>query len=462
GDIVKKLWIMILLMPIITVKLYANTTIFIWHNTIVEVPLHANIEAFLGIPYASLSEGLKDENLFYEKNGVNYTFISVINTSILKDYRLDYKVSSPRYNKTAIQTITFRIVDLEPPVLTKGILIEVPVKSKTIDYMKYIDYSDNYDAKEHISVTIDTNSINLNQIGFYKVHIILMDRSFNQSRYELTLHIKDYQSPQIVETSNPVVNIGDSVDLMQFYLISDNYDASPNIFILDSEVRYHELGRYPIRIEAFDQSGNHAVYDSFIEIKDIEKPVLSLKTNQLVLPLGENINLYDLIIKAKDNYDTIDINDVLIETDLDINKVGYYEAIYELKDNSNNVSAYKVNIIVRDTKAPVFDIEPIETYDYDSIDLTDQISVSDDSGKPVNWVLVETNLVAQPGKYQALYLAIDAYGNHTYHLRHITLLASDSSDTPTGAMIAYTIFGMLSISVLAYGMYYYRIKKHRL
>ncbi len=455
----KKLWIMILLMPLISVKIYANNQVFVWHNTTVEVPLHANIEDYLDMPYATLTEGLRDDNLYYIKNGINYTFISVINTSILKEYRLDYKVTSPKYNKSSVQSITFRIIDTEPPILTKGIMIEVPVKTTVIDYLKYIDYKDNYDAKSDISVTVDYQGINLNQIGLYKLHIILMDKSLNESRYVLLLHVKDYQCPVIVEKENPIINIGDTLDLNQFYVITDNYDQSPNVSLTDNEVNYQAIGSYPIRIDVYDQSGNHTYHETFLQIQDLLEPTLALKTNQLVISLNETVQLSDLIIKASDNYDSISVSDVLIDTDLNTNQVGHYEAIYELTDSSNNKTSYRMSIIVRDLIPPTFDIAPIKQDSYAAIDLNANIKVTDNSNLPVKWTLVETNLSEEPGEYQALYLAIDAFGNHSYHLRSITILENKPDQNPSLMRIAYVIIGGSVLSIAAFGIYYVKLKK---
>ena len=143
----KKRWILFLLLSLFTIRIKAASIGFMWVETVIEVPLNANIEPYLNKPYAYLTDNYSDPDIYYEKNGVNYTFISTINTSVLKTYKIDFKVYSPKYRVGSIQTISFKIIDTDAPTLTKGLIIEVPVKSTSINVLNYIDYMDNYDKK---------------------------------------------------------------------------------------------------------------------------------------------------------------------------------------------------------------------------------------------------------------------------------------------------------------------------
>lgn len=457
----KKIGILLLCLPLFTAKIRAAQLGFTWVDTVIEVPLGENIEPYLEIPFAVLNDNLSDPSMYYEKNGINYTFISTINTSVLKTYKLDFKVYSPKYRISSVQTILFKIIDTEAPVIIKGLIIEVPVKSINVNYLNYIDYKDNHDIKSDIKVVIDSFSINLNQVGFYKVHIKLIDLSLNQSDYELLVHVKDYQSPTINEKENLLMNIGDKTDLMRFFIIKDNYDLSPDIIIDDSAVIYDVIGKYPIRIDAYDQSANHNYLETILEIKDIEKPVLALKSTSIELPLGDTFELSTLIIKVSDNYDDLSLSNVLISTDLDIHNVGFYEAIYELSDSSKNQTTIKVDIYVRDLEKPVFEIDSIITTEFENIDLMHDVYVKDNSNKRVKWTLVETNIQNKSGTYQALYLAIDEAGNHTYHVREIVILGQENNYQPVGTIIFFVVAGIGLVGISLFGFYYYKLTKSK-
>lgn len=320
---------------------------------------------------------------------------------------------------------------------------------------------DNYDKKSDIKVIVDSFGINLNQIGFYQVHIKLVDSSLNESDYQLLLHVKDYQSPMITEKENPVINIGDRMDLNQFYIIKDNYDLSPDVIVDDSAVRYDEIGRYPIKIEVYDHSGNYNYHESFVEIKDIERPVLALKNRVVEVSLGDTFDFKSLVIKVSDNHDSLDISSVMITTDFDADKVGFYEVLYEVTDSSLNQTSIKVDVYVRDVIKPVFEMQSISTFNYNQIDLLSDVIVTDNASKYVTWQLLETNIQDKAGTYQALYLAIDEFGNHTYHLREISVLQQISSNSASGTMLFYiiAITGIAGIGL--FGFYYYKLTKHK-
>ena len=147
-----------------SVQIQSNHVFFIWHQTEIEIPVGSSLEPFLNLPYATLNSPYVDDSMYYEKNGVNYTFQSTIQTNVVKTYRLDYKVYSPKYNVQSIQSITFKVVDLVPPVFTKLPILEVPVFSKNVDYTQGIRYSDNYSPISKVTLKVDSNAVNLNQV----------------------------------------------------------------------------------------------------------------------------------------------------------------------------------------------------------------------------------------------------------------------------------------------------------
>lgn len=448
-------WIVFLFMNIYTVNIYAYNSLFVWHNTEIEVPLNANIETFLDIPYATMIDGYKDSNLYYEKNGINYTFISTINTSIVRTYRLDFKVTSPKYLKSSTQTITIHVKDMIPPVLMKGFEMDVPVGTTKFNILDYIDYKDNYDRKQDITVLIDQHAINYNQIGTYHINVMLTDKSKNTASTIIKVNVKDYQAPVIIEKENPVINVFEDLKLDLFYIIKDNYDQSPIIIIDDGMVDYHNIGTYPLTIVAIDQSNNESILRTSIQIKDTINPVLALKTTQVTMSLNDTLDLKSIILKASDNYDNLTINDVIIQTDLNSTKIGFYEAIYDLTDKSLNKTSVKVHIYVRDIKKPIVYIEDIMSQNYHQIDLMGGIEIQEQHRYQLH--LLETNLENRPGSYQALYLIVDQYGNHTYHLRNITLLKDTSYDKPVGLYIYYVCIGLIGLGV---SIFYYLYKRH--
>ncbi|MDY0210823.1 MAG: hypothetical protein RBQ91_05420 [Acholeplasma sp.] len=440
--------VLIIFMHIIQLNTVKTNNIFIWNNIVVEVPLNASIEDYLDVPTVELKENYEDDYLIIEKNGINYTFLSTINTSIVKSYTHYYKVSSKKYNQTSIQPITFKIVDTEAPVLVKVNPIEVPVGTKVIDYTKSIVYRDNYDSVLAISVTVNDFSVNLNRIGTYVVWIKLTDTSLNEAIYFLDVRVKDYDAPSIVELNPPIINIGET-SFLSFYTITDNYSVSLNVSIDDRAINYDKIGSYPFSITATDQSQNATTYHGQLKILDTEPPLIFFNSGSLTHPIGKQLEPRNLILKVSDNASHLAISDVSIETDLNTNQVGYYEILYSLTDESLNTCQHKIDIWVVDKEAPSYQSTEIRLKKDEQIDFMSDILCVDNSFF-CQLTLVESNYKPVKGHYQALYLAVDPYGNHSYYLRSIEVLGTEENQKVKKAyallLLAIPI-GILSVVV---------------
>lgn len=452
-----KLFIALMFLPIFTMNDNIKSGIFIWNNTTIEVPLNADLTPYLDIPYASLAEGYEDNSIWYEKNGVNYTFVSTINTSIVKSYKLYFRVHSPKYKKSSTVEITIKIVDNVPPKIIKMNPVEVPVGIKSIDYKKSISYEDNYDSLADLTLIVMDEHVNLNRVGSYPVWIKLVDLSLNETISEITVEVKDYLNPTVTEIKNPVLNIGEDHNLMTFYSIQDNYTVSLEINIDDSLVDYTSVGKYPFSIQVVDSSGNSTVYESFVEIMDNEAPLIFFSSGSQSIVLDTFFDPKSIILKVSDNHSKLTKEDVIIETDLDTKTVGYYDVVYTLMDHSNNKSEYIIELSVVDKEKPSVSSNKLLSSTVD-IDLLKGVTCIDNTGF-CEIRLVEHNIEDEEGIYQALYLVVDKYGNHTYHTRTIEIQKGITTSTNSSSYGAVIILGLSVLGILYFGLSYYMKRK---
>jgi hypothetical protein len=449
----KCLVLMFLWLIPMSVQIQSNNAFFTWYQTEIEIPVGSSLEPFLNLPYATLNSPYVDDSIYYEKNGVNYTFQSTIQTNIVKTYRLDYKVYSPKYNVQSIQSITFKVVDLVPPVFTKLPILEVPVFSKNVDYTQGIRYSDNYSTTSKVTLKVDSSAVNLNQVGLFPVLYTLIDESGNETKATSYVWVKDYYAPMITQKKPLVIEPFSTWVWGDFFIIKDNYDTIPHILIYDDEVEYHKLGVYPIQIETFDSSGNSYLFETTLEIKDQTPPELFLKATQLITPLGTPLDLRSLVIKVKDNYAKIDLEDIVITSDLDISKVGFYEAIYEVFDDANLKTTLKVDIYVVYKEKPLITFQPMSIQKGYPYDLLNGIEVHGQLDLKIS--IFDTNIMQKGGTYDVVYLVVDPYGNHAYFIRQVILI-----ETPTEIDNTGIILGGSSIALII-GLFSFWIWKKR-
>ena len=451
GDIMKYICSLIGLLWLCTpFQILASNPTFTWHQTQVEIPLGESLEPYLLIPYATLSAPYDDPNIYYERNGVNFTYQSIIQTRYAKTYRLDYRVYSPKFKIQSVQTITFKVVDSIPPTVTKIPTLEVPVFTKEVDYLRGLLYEDNYSSKEKIKITVDSNAVNLNQIGIYRIRYVLSDEFGNETVINSTVQVKDYYAPSITQTKPLKIEPNTPWEPNDYFLIKDNYDAYPVVHVNDQTVDYTKEGAYTITISALDMSGNGNVLSIELEIKDETPPEIALKTSELTLNQYQVFDLKSIILKVTDNYSIVFIEDVLIETDLDLDRVGAYEALYTLKDQSGHQTIQKVSIYVVNKTEPKLEFKSLIIEKGIPYNLYEGLVY--DSSLTVR--VFDSNIQMEKGFYQVVYVVIDPYGNHATYIREVEVMGDESTLNPRIMLI-----GFIGVLGIGYGIWF--LKKRR-
>lgn len=450
-----KKWLLMLFLGFlfVPVTLKSNTVFFTWYDTEINISLDDSLEPYLLKPYATLNEPNIDPNIYYEKNGVNYTYQSVIQTSVVKTYRLDFRVYSPKYRISSVQTITFKVVDDIPPKFDKVPLLEVPVFTKTVDYTLGLRYSDNYSNSTNLKLMIDSNAVNLNQVGLYPLLYTVIDEFGNESKVSTYILVRDYYAPYLTQTKPLIINPNTNFLITDFFLIKDNYDSIINTIVYDGLVNYQAEGVYPISFELYDQSGNQTSLHTTIQVKDQIPPELFLKTTALKLSKDTSFDLRGLIIKVSDNHSALSNEDVVITTDLDITSVGFYEAVFEVKDQAGLKTSLKVDIYVEYKKDPVIYYEPLRIEKDIPYDLLKGITY--DESQTYNIVVFDSNIENRGGTYEVIYIVIDNYGNHAIYKREVRMESDTSLD-----MLPIMIIG-ISFLVAVASYYGFRIWKKR-
>lgn len=416
-------------------RVIASNPTFSWHQTYVEIPLGESLEPYILLPYATLSSPYEDPNIYYERDGVNFTYQSIIQTRYAKTYRLDFRVYSPKYKIQSVQTITFKVVDSIPPTVTKVPLFDIPVFTKQVDYLRGLLYEDNYSSKSNIVVTVDDYAVNLNQIGVYPLRYVVSDEFGNETVVYSKVNVKDYYAPSITQIKPLILEPNSTWIYTEYFLVKDNYDVFPLVHINDQNVNYDKEGRYEITISALDLSGNGMVLAIEVEIKDQTPPILSLKTSEITLEQHQNFDLISLILKVTDNYSLVSIEDVLIETDLKLNQVGAYEALYTLKDQSGHQTTQKITVYVTNKTEPKLEFKPLRIEKGVPYSLFDGLIYEPE----LTIQIFDSNIQMHKGFYQVVYVVIDPYGNHATYIRDVEVITDESMSS-----IVWLVGGLLT------------------
>jgi len=356
-----------------------------WMNEHVIIPLKGNVYDYVEVPKAELyidGKIVEDKAMYYERNGINRTFITTVVTSYVRTYTIYYKVNFPNYGISHTQAILFDIRDFEPPTILEIPTFKITLLQNLPNFTEGLRYKDNYDLVDKIKVYVNSSHIVKNRIGIYPIYYQIIDTSGNTMYAETTIEIYDHLPPDVTLKQEIILNYGELFTYTKYFSIKDNYDLFLHIEIDLSLVNFEKLGIYPIKLSATDQSGNETIVTTDLKIIDSVAPKIILKAHLKGIPVFEPVThdlLKTFILNVSDNYDDLTIDDVYIFHDIDSSKLGSYTIYYHLFDLSYNATEVKLTIKVIDDKSPT--IEIIKPFVFDVYDplphLIDHISVTD-------------------------------------------------------------------------------------
>lgn len=359
-----------------------------WIHDWIRIPLYEPIESYRYLPEARIFVNdilVVGASVSYERNGVEWTFISTVNTSQVRTYGIRYRAYFPEYNLTSVHTITFDVVDITPPEF-----VDIPEKTMIIgdkipNLKEGVIVKDNYYPESKLSITVDTSKVITNRVGQYIITYRVFDPSGNESSQTVILKIIDPIPPLITLTKPLTMEVFQSFIWQNYMTIKDNVDTIVIIEIDDSCVNYHEIGSYEIVIKATDRSGNQTVEQLVIDIRDTTKPVITLKSKPPGIVVYQPITravLESYVISISDNYDDLMLEDLIIVHDIESDVLGTYTIYYEISDKSGNKTQLKLNVSVIDpikpiiilTKSLILDVFSVEPFWIDYFTFSDNFT----------------------------------------------------------------------------------------
>ena len=117
-----------------------------------------------------------------------------------------------------------------------------------------------------------------------------------------------------------------------------------------SEVK--ELGVQDITLK-LEYEGKKFEKTFRVDVVDKKTPEIVLSEKALIVDLNEEFDASSYIVEVKDNYDTLNVEDVSIENNVDLKNSGDYEIVYMIKDSSGNVGKSVLKVKVKGEKEVV-------------------------------------------------------------------------------------------------------------
>lgn len=339
-----------------------------WTNIEVEVPVYANITEYIEVPEARLIVNgviVEDPDMYYVINGVDNNYLRDVNTNYLGIVRYSIKAVFPNYFTESKQEIVFNVVDKIKPEVVYVPAFKISIGQTIPDLTIGLEFRDNFDSVEDISVKIvGKDTINNKKIGKYPFMYQLIDKSGNVLQVSSVVEVVDVIPPEINKIKDLVIELGDSLIINNFYKITDDHDNFVEVDIDISGVDFLQIGQYPIKIVASDQSGNQTIKHDLLKIVYSGLPLLELHLNNLVIEVNSGdleFQLFKNIKKVEDKVDHLTVSDVIITHYASIDMLGTYDVKYEITNSINKTTIKNIKLTINDTTRPVVEvIKPLE------------------------------------------------------------------------------------------------------
>lgn len=403
-----------------------------WENTTVDVLIDDDINKYIDIPIAKLYiDGICSNAVPSYNRGYDYTSIDQISVEVVGSYYVMYEARFNEYGISNVQEITFNVYDSSYPEFN------IP---KDI----YISCNDEYDFSQ-IKCTdlIDgelefkyKGKLNYGIVGDYEFVFYAVDSSNNKTEYEVTFHVIDDIPPSITILDN-VIDVGSSINLNELVLCEDNYDNNLSRPLIIHNIDFYTVGEYDVKIYIKDGYDNYRILNEIFYVRDRKKPKIILKDDKIRIYVNDEINLKDYILEVTDNYCSLNLDNVEINTNY-ANEIGLYEAIYTVIDDYGNIGKNKLIIEVIDNPKIMIEAYNRTINAFDNFDPYERVFAYEndlDISYRINYSgYVDTTI---PGLYEITYNAYDSYGNYEYKTVYINVLGNNSK-TNISFPIGYT------------------------
>ncbi|MCF7932219.1 MAG: DUF5011 domain-containing protein [Acholeplasmataceae bacterium] len=374
----------------------------------------------------------------------------MIDPNVLGVYEILYSVSDKSGNQTTIKGEVHIVDDIKPMIELIGSL-ELSVGNPLPFWSTMFRITDNISASEEIKVTYDIK-IDMEKTGIYPLVVVATDDVGNRRVFETYVLVVDCDQPSITQLEEIVITDFEPSALRSYFNLSDNYDTAEQLLfeVNDDHVDYETIGVYPVIILVSDTAGNQTELETIVYVMDLIPPIIDLRVNSLELEIHQPMPDIDALVNGvTDNGEPLTIDEIVIEGEVDVTKIGLYTLTMSIRDSSGNIGLETIDIMVNDTEDPVITMTDLTIRQGDQIDLLDGVKVEDRSGAVTLQIFPKTIDTSVAGLKTVMVVATDSRGNQSirYRLIEVTPVATKRTMTDFLPMIVITTLGL---SVLAY------------
>lgn len=220
-----------------------------------------------------------------------------------------------------------------------------------------IDITDNQSTRDLIDVQVNTETLDVNQLGTYQVEVMATDQFSNSAIKTIDVDVVDQHGPKFVALGSNEgyviqVPVKGSTDFASYIKATDNVDGDVTPFIeSDVALDTSKTGFQTITLTATDSSNNVSKQTYEFAILDIEAPIIQFVQGEQATLDYQSVFKVEDIVRVSDNLD--EVPEVTVEGSVDTQKMDEAQPVKVIaKDSSGNLSEATVQVVIKDLSAP--------------------------------------------------------------------------------------------------------------
>lgn len=174
--------------------------------------------------------------------------------------------------------------------------------------------------------------------GTVNVKYVVFDSHNNSATLTRRVHYTDYVAPEFSLEKAPVYTVGSSFDLLDYIRAEDclDGDISDHIRVISNMVNNYSVGTYPVILEVSNSCGDTTQITLWVTYESKESSaVVRLHRYIVYVEQGQTFEPNQWLASVADrNAAPLDTGKVEIQGNLDMNKPGCYQLVYNYNDGT--------------------------------------------------------------------------------------------------------------------------------
>ena len=222
-----------------------------------------------------------------------------------------------------------------PEITSDFETLEISVKDAPEAIYQGLSASDKTDGDLTAQIMVASISHFL-ELGTVRVKYVVFDNHNNSATLTRQVRYTDYESPVFSLDKAPVYTIGSSFDLLDRIRVEDciDGDISDHVRIISNMVNNYSVGNYPVVLEVSNSCGDTAQITLWVTYESRESSAI-VKLHQYIVYVeqGQSFEPMRWVAAVTDRDATaLDTQKIEIQGNLDVNKPGCYQLVYNYQD----------------------------------------------------------------------------------------------------------------------------------